>query len=338
MIKKKYFPALLSIILLLAGTGLYAQQVPKVTATLDTNAIMIGDQIGLNIKVSVPKGYQVYWPVLSDTLAPHIELIRAEKTDSIIKNDQDSYQRKLVITSFDSGAFTVPSFVFHLRNNTTGQVDSLSSQEMELKVFTPMVDTAKAFKVINAPESVPYTFAEILPWILIVLGIALGIYTIVWYVSKRKKGKPLFAKKTKPKLPPYDQAIKRLEELRLNKVWQSGKIKEYYTGITDIMREYFTDRYQFEAWEMTSDEILYELKGKKVNAQAMEKVKATLELSDLVKFAKAQPTALENDTALNYCVDFVNETKPEIIVPQQDVTQQPMKQNDKVEPEKKKED
>ncbi|MBN2614426.1 MAG: hypothetical protein JXR71_01920 [Bacteroidales bacterium] len=337
MMNKNYFPALLSILFLLLGTGLRAQQLPAVQATLDTNAIMIGDQIGLNLKVDVPKGYQVYWPFLQDTLAPHIEMIRAEKTDSVLKNDEIQYHRKIIITSFDSGAFTVPSFVFHIRNTSTGQVDSLTTDEMPLRVFTPMVDTAKAFKVIKGPESVPYTFAELLPWIFLVLAVIIAIILVVWYVRNGKKGKPLFARKPKPKLPPYEQAIKQLEELRLSKIWQSGKLKEYYTGITDIMREYFTDRYHFEAWEMTSDEMIHELKDKKINDQAMSKVKSTLELADLVKFAKAQPTALENDTALNYCIDFVNETRPVVETPEQNIN---LDEGDKtkVEPEKKKED
>jgi len=38
----------------------------------------------------------------------------------------------------------------------------------------------------------------------------------------------------------------------------------------------------------------------------------------LVKFAKAQPTPLENDLSLNHCVDFVRETKPVVIEPKED--------------------
>ena len=334
MTKKNFFLPLLGVLFFLSGSSVMAQQAPSAHAVLDTNAIMIGDQIGLNLKVKVPKGYTISWPALHDTLSPHIEMIRAGKIDSTLEKGWTNYQRKLTITSFDSGAFAVPSFIFHIKNNTTGNTDSVNTEPMQLKVFTPMVDTAKAFKVIKGPEAVPYTFAEILPWLLIILGIIAGIVVIVWYVRKRKKGKPLFTKKPKPKLPPYEQAIQKLEELRLSKVWQAGKLKEYYTGITDIMREYFTDRYTFEAWEMTTDEIVEELQERKVNEQALSKVKATLELSDLVKFAKAQPTAVENDTALNYCVDFVNETRPVVTEPVDDTA----KKEGEQQPEKKKED
>ena len=46
----------------------------------------------------------------------------------------------------------------------------------------------------------------------------------------------------------------------------------------------------------------------------LSKLQSAFELADLVKFAKLKPSPLENDTSLNYCIDFVNETK---VVPQE---------------------
>lgn len=284
-------------------------QMTSVTATLDTNAIMIGDQIGLNLKANIPKGFRLQWPILNDTIAPHIEMIKSGKIDSISSNGFTQFTRHITITSFDSGYFTVPPLQFGLIHTGTGKIDTLNTQMLYLHVYTPMVDTSKAFKEIKGIESEPYTFGEIFPWVLLVLiGIAAIIF-LTLFIRNRKKNKPMFAKKPKPKLPPYEQAIKKLEELRLARMWQSGKLKIYYTDITDIMKEYFTDRFGFEAWEMTSDEILNRLKQENLNAQAVGKLKDALELSDLVKFAKAVPSPLENEITLNYCVDFVNETK-----------------------------
>lgn len=284
-------------------------QMTKVSATLDTNAIMIGDQIGLKLEAKVPKGFQLLWPELRDSLAPHILMVKSGKVDSIQKNGFTKFTRHITITSFDSGYFTVHPLNFKLIHKGTNKVDTLSTQMLYLHVYTPMVDTAKAFKAIKGPINEPYTFGEIFPWVLLVLiGIAAIIF-LALFIRNRKRNKPMFAKKPKPKLPPFEQAIKKLEELRLSRIWQSGKLKIYYTDITDIMKEYFTDRFGFDAYEMTSDEILGRLKEEKINDQAITKLKETLELSDLVKFAKAVPSPLENETSLNYCVDFVNETK-----------------------------
>jgi hypothetical protein len=106
------------------------------------------------------------------------------------------------------------------------------------------------------------------------------------------------------------EAIRKLEELRLARVWQSGKVKQYHSSLTDIMKNYLKRRFGFDAPEMTSDEILDELKVHNINQETTEKLKGVMQLADLVKFAKAQPTPLENDLSLEHCIDFVKETKP----------------------------
>lgn len=75
------------------------------------------------------------------------------------------------------------------------------------------------------------------------------------------------------------------------------------------MREYLSRRFNFNAIEMTSDEIKDELISYLDNKEVLTKVNSVFELSDLVKFAKSQPSPLENDLSFIHCVDFVQETK-----------------------------
>ncbi len=287
----------------------------KATASLDTTAIMIGDQIGLNLTLKVPAGTQVIWPVLGDTLVPHVEIIKRGKTNSTLKNNALTLKRRLMVTSFDSGYFNITPMKFQVRLPGSNKVDTVATQDLFLQVYTPEVDTSKAFKVIKGPVAEPYTFGEILPWILLGLLVIAGIVFLIWYLRRRKKNQPLFARKSRPKLPPYEEAIQRLEEVRLSRMWQAGKLKAYHSAITDIMRIYVARRFRFDAREMTSGEIIQNLEKKPaVNKEALSKVQSAFELADLVKFAKLKPSPLENDTSLNYCIDFVNETK---VVPQE---------------------
>ncbi|MBE9481570.1 MAG: hypothetical protein IMY69_07740, partial [Bacteroidetes bacterium] len=116
--------------------------------------------------------------------------------------------------------------------------------------------------------------------------------------------------KPKPKIPPHVIALDALEKLRINKLWQSGKIKEYHTEITDIIRVYIHERFGIDAMEMTTDEILasFNKKNDEVDDGLKNKLKQTLMLADLVKFAKEKPLPLENDKSLNNSIDFVKET------------------------------
>ncbi len=282
----------------------------KASASLDTTAIMIGDQIGLNLALKVPEGTQVLWPALPDTLVPNVEIIKRGITDSTRNNNVLILKRRLVITSFDSGYFNITPLKFQVRLPGSNSVDTVATQDLFLQVYTPQVDTTKAFKAIRGPAAEPYTFGEILPWILLGLFIVAAVVFLIWYLRKRKMNQPLFSRKRKPKLPPGQEAMQRLEEVRLSRMWQSGKLKAYHSAITDIMRDYFARRFRFDAREMTTNEIIQNLGHEPVvNKEALSKVQSAFELADLVKFAKLKPSPLENDTSMNYCIDFVNETK-----------------------------
>ncbi len=303
---KSYFKILIFIFFVFANQ-LQAQNT-EAFAKLDTNSIMIGDQVGLELGIKLPSGFTTLWPAISDTITENIELISRSGIDTVFDEDQMILSQQLTITSFDSGYFEMPSFSFLFGKEGDSLTFSSESQNLFLQVYTPEVDTSQAFKVIKAPYSEPYTFMEIFPWVLggliIIALIAFGI----WFIIRRKKNKPVFASKPKPLRPPQEVALEKLETLRLEKVWQQGNIKKYHSQLTNIVREYLDRRFNFDAPEMTSGEIINELRNHKVNDEVMTKISSSFQLSDLVKFAKSQPTALENDLSLSHCVDFINET------------------------------
>lgn len=297
---------ILGMVLLLSKSN---SQNAEAYIALDTNAMMIGDQVNLQIGIKLPEDFVVNWPLLGDSLSENIEIISKTAIDSTLAEKIKLLKQNLSITSFDSGYFEIPSieFSFHHKNDPT--IYTAKTNVLFLMVNIPVVDTAQAFKAIKGPISEPYTFKEMLPWIGLGLALIAIVYFLVWYIRKRRKNQPVFQKKAKPRLPPHVIAINKLEELRLAKVWQQGKIKEYHTELTDIIREYFENRYQFDAMEMTSEEIIDSINEQKINDEVLSKLKNALQLADLVKFAKAQPTSLENDLSMNHCIDFVNETK-----------------------------
>jgi len=298
---------ILMVLLLSFGNQMMAQNAEAYTK-LDTNAIMIGDQIGMELGISLPIGFTTIWPTINDTITGNIEVIAKSGIDTLFDNDQMILSQQLKITSFDSGYFEIPRLSFFFGKDGDSLQYLSETSNLYLQVFTPEVDTSQAFKVIKAPYSEPYTFMEVFPWVLGGLLIIAVIIFVIWYLIRRKKNKPLFKIKPKPLRPPQDIALEKLEELRLAKVWQQGMLKSYHSQLTDIAREYLHRRFNFDAPEMTSDEIISELKNQKVNSEVLNKLNAAFTLSDLVKFAKAQPTALENDLSHSHCIDFVNET------------------------------
>ena len=88
------------------------------------------------------------------------------------------------------------------------------------------------------------------------------ILLVVWIIKVRKSRKSLFHHE-KPAIPPYVLAMKALEEIKKEKLWQSGKTKEYYTQLTDTIRNYLDGELGISAMEQTSFESLSALVSSK---------------------------------------------------------------------------
>ncbi len=309
MIKIKTIKIAVFICLLSFGSIFQKLQAQEAFASLDTNQILIGEQLKLNVHLTMPEGFLFSWPQWGDTLTSAVEILKKGKIDSAFVDGQLKLHQQLLLTSFDTGYLAVPPIKFAYQKDGDTSLRFISTNPLLMEVLTVQVDTAQAIKDIKLPMGVPYTFREILPWVLGGIGIIAIIFALIYYLRKRKTGKGLFEAAPKPKLPPHIIALDELERLKHKKLWQAGQTKPYYTELTDIVRVYIEGRYNVAAIEMTSDEILEGISKFGINKEAITKIKDTLLLADLVKFAKAQPLPLENDSCLNNCVDFIQETK-----------------------------
>ena len=135
------------------------------------------------------------------------------------------------------------------------------------------------------------------------------LFALRYHLSKRGKHlSDLF--KPAPPAPPHVEAIRALEGLHNQKLWQNNKHKAYYSGLTDILRRYLAGRYGIGALEMTSDEIIDAVRPLDLPRKSAMELTALLREADLVKFAKATPEAARNEEAYQWAYYFVEETKP----------------------------
>lgn len=115
--------------------------------------------------------------------------------------------------------------------------------------------------------------------------------------------------KPAPPQPPHVVAIKALEALHNQKLWQNNRHKQYYSGLTDILRTYIAARWGVGAMEMTSDEIIEAMRSEELPDKARMDLTAILRDADLVKFAKATPDGEQNEADYLKAFYFVEETK-----------------------------
>ena len=178
-----------------------------------------------------------------------------------------------------------------------------------LKVITFDIDTlSQTIFDIKPPMSAPFKPAEIFGYVMWACGILFVVsFLLLWYLCNRRKHKDLDSRKSL--LPPHVLAIMELEKVHAQKMWQSGKHKQYYTKLTDIVREYIDERYSIPAMELTSEEILDSFKNKNLPPMAFKRLEELLRTADFVKFAKFVPGKEENEAVYNDAYYFVEDTK-----------------------------
>ena len=261
------------------------------TATLDSNTILIGQQINFTItnKVTSTK----IWPTYNEFLVEGIEIIKASKidtTDGVITQE-------FVITAWDSGSYFIPPIAFSENSKTEGLL---------LNVQTIILAEDAELKDIKQPIEEPIGGSDIWPWLLGILILSLIIFILRKYVFN--KNKPSIIIKPKVIIPADISALKELNALEKAKIWQEGNVKEYHSQLSEIIRRYTENRFQFIALELTTDEILQELKSILSDDQ-LNNLSTLLQRADLAKFAKSKPIDTENMESMVLAKGFVNATK-----------------------------
>ncbi len=295
------------LLLILISTFTLNAQTLKVSANADT--IMIGDIYTLELAVENYGESKVFFPEFQDTIGnDKIEIVASFPEDTL----ENKITKKWDLSIYYPGAFQVAGFSV-LVQNKNGSLDTLKNFDpITIFVTTLDVDTSKAFKPLKELKSIPFPFKEVFkkyaPYALgIILAILLAIY--LWYRYKNKD----VPKYVKPKtaLDYHREAIIGLKEIESQKLWQSGNIKEYYLGISTVLRTYLEGRFQQEnALESTTDEIIADFKALGNNNALTEKLDEVLQECDLAKFAKFKPLGDENIRMMKLAKDFVAHTKP----------------------------
>lgn len=294
------------IIAALLGTLSAVAQKVTVEASLDSTAILIGQQLQLHTKVNCPKGAEVRFPKFSaGTVTEGIEMLEASDVDTLLSDDGKRWtlSRDYTITSFDSAVYMIPRVEVEVQGKKY-----TSPREIKLSVGTPDVDMQHPDEIrpFKAPVDGQFEWSPaLLVWSLMVwLCVAIFIFCAV---RLAKSGPVKRLVKVIPPTPPQKTAISAIERLR-DEDREGEHLKEYYMQLTDVLRTYIVERFGFNAREMTTYEIVDNLR-RHGDAAAIDELHSVLSTADLVKFAKYEATLAESDRALLQAVDYVRTTQ-----------------------------
>jgi hypothetical protein len=271
-----------------------------ISTTVDKKDILIGEQITYNLNIDLPSADYKIDINIPDTLE-HFDII--EKNAGVINNTNGKYawQQKIIFTSFDSGSYAFPSFPFRINYlNTVSQ--NLSTDSIRINVGYMPID-----KEGNPRDIKTILEVEYFNWLWIIIGIAVFLFLVflfflIRYLRKNRKQLPALQNQNA-----FKEAINALEQLR--KANESGiiPVKEYHTKLADVLKVYYGKASRQNVLNKTTEEILTKLKSHQLNAETALHTSEALKTGDATKFAKYNPSFTENELALNYLKNTIEE-------------------------------
>ncbi len=306
------------IILFLVSNNIFAQVQLKTRLSPDT--VLFAKTANLEIELSIPKGQKIHYPKLKS------HIITPQLGYSQIKIDTTEAHGKLFIKylvqliPFKDSVVKVPSLPFQVGSNIMLS-DSFLLYVKPIEIDTAKlakIDTSQLIKIFDTtrPLNAPLTLKELwlrYRYILLAILLLTGLFFILRYLYKK-----YLANREKEILPleeqltPDELAVERLTKLKNAKLYQKGKYKDFYSELSEILRQYVELRYNINALELTTSELETLLSaGTIFDKQLAEGFLRVLKNADLVKFAKYTPLDSICEVDLNFAFDFVEKTKPQ---------------------------
>lgn len=290
---------------LLLPLSINAQEVEQ---RIDSLQMLIGEQTLLHLKVVAPKQAKVVMPSYKaqQTLVPGILVVGQSPLDTtMLGDDRMEVHRDYTLTSFDERVYAIPA----LPVKVNGKV--CRGNQLALKILTVPVDTIHPDQF-YPPKDVqdnPFSWSEwsLVFWLsILLLMICGGVYFLA---IRLRQNKPIVVHfRIVKRVPAHEKALNEIHVIKQECSEKQESQKEYYTRLTDTLREYIEHRFGFSAKEMTSGEIIQRLQNAS-DPKMIDELKQLFRTADLVKFAKYETFINENDANLVNAINFIDQTK-----------------------------
>jgi hypothetical protein len=279
-------------------------QEPRVSASTDSTQYKIGAWILLRVDAELPPAVDSLTVAVKDSLGP-FEILNVDSSPP-----RAGHQQWLLrLTIFDTGKVFIPPAIFAYKNCGDTLTRVAYSNPIPLTIVGIPIDLKGDIKDIKPPLDAPWRFEDFLPY-LVALAVVVLLGLAYWYYRRLKKRREASYVPPKPVIPPWRVALAALHTLEDRRLWQQGRVKEFYSETTKIIRRFLEDQYSLLALESTSDEIVMQLKRLPEAQSLLKEFGSFFTTADLVKFAKYLPTPEENEQELTWAFHFVRAMIP----------------------------
>ena len=300
-------PMHLILVCFVSSLSLCAQEISN---TVDTTNIRIGEQIIYKINIKTDSLGTIRFPESKDFLP--FEVINESKLDTNSLDKKYIISKQFALTHFDSGVFYIPAPKIQFLNREV-RLDSF-----RIKINSVVIDTTKQGLYGIKPIMKSKTQVDFLYWLYVIL--ALSLITFLIYYRNQIFSFFKIHKLEVEYFTPYEKAIKELSEIKKLRYDSNIDVKNYYSNLTFVVRNFLNQKIINNALECTTKELIIRLNllksSKKYNLSnpTIKNIDNIFSRADLVKFAKYEPdykTALNDLDSLEKEIDNIKLILPE---------------------------
>jgi len=260
--------------------------------------LSVGTPFELVIDVNYSNTAKPLGPI-ADSTGSFLVIDQKVKTKSHKGFNTNSYRLKMA--GFRTGELSLPRFKFLI--SAKDSVDTLYSDTLKVNISSVMPEKMSDINDIKPEVKFPNHWLWLIPGIIILLSI-LGYLGYRLYLQLKK-----LKELAQAPLSPWVEAMNSLNSLPFKEWINKGQVQRYYYALSEIVKRYLERRFEFNAVEQTTTEIINDLKANKIPYR--EEFGVFLNKADRVKYAKLIPTYQEIDQALQQAKELVQKTTPE---------------------------
>ncbi len=280
---------LTTLALMLLSCAAYAQGTVAFKLTPPGGKLKLAEVFTVKAEATLPPGYSLR-PDTASADSGSFELLSFTRTGAGEEGGQKKEVFEIRAQAFALGASTFPAITWNLVGG--GSAQQVNSPAFQLEIL-PLFETkpGEGIRDIYPPVS-------FIPWYWLALGAAAAAAAARWLYRRFRPldAAAIAAAAWKDSRTAYQRARDRLDRLAAGPLAGSGRLKEFYIGLTSILRLYLKDEFSIDAGLMTTADLARELKRTGADLKTNLRTRELLKKADLVKFARLRPEDAAADT------------------------------------------
>ena len=276
----------------------------EIHATTEPDVITIGTRFRYTVEVAAPKDVEVVITQPTEKLGD-FDIVDFGDVPPSQRDGKTIVTRWYTLVGYSPGEHLVKSPPVFYRQPGE-ELKEAPAYEMGVAIESLLAKAGNVTDVrdVGGPEDFPVDWR---PYYLVGGAVAglVGLGFVLYRVLNRSRR----ARPAPPPKPPHEVAFDELKRLQRRGLVEQGAFKEYYSGLSDIVRTYIEHRFGVRAPEMTTEEFLLgSARSGHLQGSHRGLLSEFLSESDLVKFAKHVPTIADSERAFAAARRFIDET------------------------------